>query len=65
MKIYFAGAIRGGRDDAPLYLELIRLLRPYGDILTEHIGDEQLTELGEELDDRRIHDRDLAWLKAV
>ena len=63
MKIYFAGAIRGGRDDVALYLELVELLRPYGKVLTEHVVDEQLTSLGESMDDRAIHDRDLAWLK--
>jgi nucleoside 2-deoxyribosyltransferase len=63
MKIYFAGAIRGGREDMALYLEMVELLRPYGAVLTEHIADEQLTSLGESEDDRAIHDRDLAWLK--
>ncbi|HMG74480.1 MAG TPA: nucleoside 2-deoxyribosyltransferase [Pyrinomonadaceae bacterium] len=63
MKIYFAGEIRGGREDSALYLELVELLRPYGTVLTEHIADEQLTSLGESMDDRAIHDRDLAWLK--
>ena len=63
MKIYFAGAIRGGRDDVALYLELVELLRPYGTVLTEHVADEQLTSLGESMDDRAIHDRDLTWLK--
>jgi len=63
MKIYFAGAIRGGRDDVALYLELVELLRAYGTVLTEHVADEQLTSLGESMDDRAIHDRDLAWLK--
>ncbi len=63
MKIYFAGAIRGGREDSAFYLELVEQLRPYGTVLTEHIADEQLTSLGESMDDRAIHDRDLAWLK--
>ena len=63
MKIYFAGAIRGGRDDVQLYLELVELLQAYGTVLTEHVADEQLTSLGESNDDRAIHDRDLAWLK--
>ena len=34
-----------------------------GTVLTEHIADEQLTSLGESMDDPTIHDRDLAWLK--
>ena len=63
MRIYFAGSIRGGREDRALYLEIIEQLREYGQILTEHIGDAQLTALGEMTDDRGIHDRDLSWLK--
>lgn len=63
MKIYFAGAIRGGREDVALYLKMVELLKPYGAVLTEHVADEQLTSLGEANDDRAIHDRDLAWLK--
>ncbi|HEY0324066.1 MAG TPA: nucleoside 2-deoxyribosyltransferase [Pyrinomonadaceae bacterium] len=63
MKIYFAGSIRGGRADWALYLEIIELLRGYGDVLTEHIGDAGLSEQGEAGDDKWIHDRDLAWLK--
>jgi hypothetical protein len=63
MKIYFAGAIRGGRKDARLYLKLVELLKAYGTVLTEHIADEQVTALGEASEDRALHDRDLAWLK--
>jgi hypothetical protein len=63
MKIYFAGAIRGGREDATLYLEIVSLLRAYGEVLTEHVGAPDLSVLGESKDDRWIHDRDLGWLK--
>jgi hypothetical protein len=63
MKIYFAGAIRGGRDDVPRYLEIVKLLRAHGEVLTEHVADEDLSVLGESRDDRWIHDRDLAWLR--
>jgi hypothetical protein len=63
MNIYFAGSIRGGREDKALYLEIIEQLREYGHVLTEHIGDAELTALGEPADDRAIHDRDLSWLK--
>lgn len=37
-KIYFAGSIRAGRDDADLYLRLIKELQQYGTVLTEHVG---------------------------
>lgn len=63
MKIYFAGSIRGGREDTSLYLQIIRQLDAYGHVLTEHIGDSELSTLGEGGSDREIHDRDLAWLK--
>lgn len=62
MKIYFAGSIRGGRDDAVLYGEIIKLLEKHGTVLTEHVGDPKITGLGENLPTREIHDRDLNWL---
>ena len=63
MNIYFAGAIRGGREDVALYFEIIKLLGEYGEVLTEHVGNPELTGHGEIEDDGKIHDRDLAWLK--
>ena len=63
MKIYFAGSIRGGRDDQTLYLEIVGRLGAYGRVLTEHVGDSELSQLGEAGGDREIHDRDLAWLR--
>jgi hypothetical protein len=62
-KIYFAGSIRGGRSDLDLYRKIIGRLQLYGEVLTEHIGDSNLTPLGETgMTDREIHDRDMAWL---
>lgn len=62
-KIYFAGSIRGGRDDVSLYLGIVEHLRNYGDVLTEHIADKGLALMGEEdILDREIHDRDVIWL---
>lgn len=65
MRIYFAGAIRGGREDKDLYLQIIELLRKYGEVLTEHVGDPALSSGGEQGDNRFIHDRDLSWLRAA
>lgn len=63
MKIYFAGSIRGGRDDADLYLQIIDHLRQYGEVLTEHVGDKNIKLLGEDgLTDDYIHKRDLEWV---
>ena len=63
MKIYFAGSIRGGRDDVGLYKKIIQLLREYGEVLTEHIADNNLNNEGEKnKDDVFIHDRDMKWI---
>jgi len=65
VKIYFAGSIRGGRSDAALYHELICCLQTFGTVLTEHVGDPGLGEIGDDgPDDCAIHDRDMAWLRA-
>jgi len=63
MKIYFAGAIRGGREDGALYLEIVKLLRAHGEVLTEHVAGAELTASGESNDDHWIHNRDLTWLR--
>ena len=66
MKIYFAGSIRGGREDAALYLQIIEFLKTFGEVLTEHVGDPNLTVLGDDgPTDRYIHDRDFTWLQSA
>ncbi len=63
MKIYFAGSIRGGRQDKELYEQLIGYCRRYGDVLTEHIGDQTLSALGDDgPNDEYIYNRDMKWL---
>src|SRR5438270_3338983 len=62
--IYFAGSIRGGRGDAPIYSQLIARLRRFGRLFTELVGSPNLTANGEEASPRDIHDRDLEWLRA-
>ena len=63
MRIYFAGSIRGGCDDWRIYADIIALLREYGTVVTEHVGDANVTLGGENAPDRDIHDRDIAWLR--
>lgn len=63
MKIYFAGSIRGGRQDKELYEQIIGLLGSYGEVLTEHIGDKTLSALGEQgPTPEYIYRRDMDWL---
>ena len=63
--IYFAGSISGGRRDAALYRRIIALLKKHGRVLTEHIGDPELSGQGEAGSNRRIHDRDQRWLRGA
>ena len=63
MKIYFAGSIRGGRDDKELYLEIIKILQGYGSVLTEHVGNANLSNEGEKkISDIEIYKRDMKWV---
>ena len=61
-KIYFAGSITGGRDDSDLYFQIIELLKSHGTILTEHIGDKNLTSGGENKTSEYIFNRDINWV---
>ena len=64
MKIYFSGSIRGGRNDVHIYQEIISYLKQFGEVLTEHVGDDSLKSIGEvKKDNKSIHDRDLELLQ--
>ncbi len=63
MKIYFAGSITGGRDDAELYARIITELQQYGEVLTEHLGLSTLTAYGEDKPLQEIYERDVAWVR--
>jgi len=64
MKIYFAGSIRGGREDATRYRQIIALLTEFGEVLTEHVGDTTLTRDGEVgPSDEAIYERDMTWME--
>ena len=62
-KVYFAGSIRGGRDDAKVYKMIIDKLKERFVVLTEHIGCESLGSMGESsLTDAEIYRRDVSWI---
>lgn len=64
MNIYFAGSIRGGREDKDLYFSIIRALQAYGTVLTEHVGAKDISHMGEaDLTDVDIFKRDMTWIK--
>jgi len=64
MKIYFAGSITGGRNDAVLYNKIITLLAGYAEVLTEHIGDVQLSDQGQQvvMSAQKIYTTDVNWI---
>ena len=64
MKIYFAGSIRGGRDDAALYARLIARIGQRHRVLTEHVGAIAAFPTVEEgMTDAEIWAQDMAWLR--
>lgn len=63
-KIYFCGSIRGGRQLASVYKTIISMLQAHGQVLTEHLGDDQEIERKDRvLSDVVIHDRDMQWIR--
>lgn len=65
MKIYFAGSVRGGRDDQELYFQIIEKIGQYGTVLTEHIGNKALSSYGEQIPEAEIYRRDMEWLMSA
>ena len=64
VKYYFCGSIRGGRQLASTYEKLIQMLQTHGEVLTEHLGnDEEIQSKDRILSDREIHDQDLQWVR--
>jgi nucleoside 2-deoxyribosyltransferase len=65
MKIYYATSISGETNPEAenTNIELIKHLKKYGEVLTEHFADSSLIRVGElTLEDKEIHDRDMKWI---
>ena len=63
-KIYFAGSIRGGRDDAALYKRMIDYMKRTNIVLTEHIGKSNMSLKAQtNVIDTHIYERDTRWLR--
>ena len=59
-RVYFAGSIRGGRNDAEVYRRIIAHMQKSADVLTEHVGNLDL-EVRPSAGD--IYDQDTRWLR--
>ena len=63
-KVYFAGSIRGGRQDAELYKRIIEYIQQRHVVLTEHVGDLSKSKTEGLIDrDVAIYEQDTAWLR--
>ena len=64
-KVYFAGSIRGGREDAAVYKRIIDYINRTDTVLTEHIGLGNLSvKARTKEDDVHIYERDTEWLRS-
>ena len=63
-KVYFAGSIRGGREDAAVYKRIIDYINATDTVLTEHIGLGSLNvKTRTKEDDEHIYKCDTEWLR--
>lgn len=61
-EVYFGYSIRGGRDDAQIYKQLIDYTKTQAVVLSEIFADGTLTPAGSSGSSQEIHARDMAWL---
>jgi nucleoside 2-deoxyribosyltransferase len=63
MKIYFSGAISGGRDNLAIYQHMVARLQAQGhEVLSAHVADPQVFEREKDVPPRVVHDRDMGWI---
>lgn len=62
-KIYFTASIRGGRQDAALYKQIISIIKPNATVLSEIVGAKTLTQRGNTGNVADIYKKDQRWLK--
>ena len=63
MKIYFAGSIKGGRENQKIYEIIVKFLESHGHkVLTKHVARPDVVELESRKSKEAIFSRDLKWL---
>ena len=61
-KIYFACSIRGGRNDAEIYRELVAHIKTKAVVLSEIFADNELTPQGSSGSSSAIYAKDMSWV---
>lgn len=62
-KIYFACSIRGGRNDAHIYGELVLHINTQATVLSEIFADKTLTPAGSPGKTSDIYAKDISWVR--
>lgn len=65
MKIYFAGAIRGGRQKVDDYIKIVEQFEKCGgEVISKHFVDPKLSVKGDNnMTPKEIYERDIKWLE--
>ena len=64
MRIYFAGAILGGRENLPVYRHIVTHLQSLGhSVPSEHVASPRVLEEEGLLSARAVYERDVAWIQ--
>ncbi len=64
MKIYFCGAIMGGREHLPVFQHVVSRLKSLGHVvLSQHVADPNVLEQEQTVAAREVYERDVGWLR--
>lgn len=64
MRVYFAGAIMGGRQNLPIYQHIVARLQAAGCLVpSEHVADPAVLAHETACSPREVYERDMAWIK--
>ena len=63
MRIYFSGAISGGRDNLPIYQHIVSWLQAAGiEVPSAHVADPSVLARESAVPPRVVYDRDIRWI---
>ncbi len=64
MRVYFSGAISGGRDNLPIYQHIVaRLLAAGHQVPSAHVADPAVLSRESNVSPREVYLRDVGWIK--